>query len=107
MNEVTAGSCTPIAFASYCNNYSTWEGKSLCLISFYVREKHRGKGVGKQLLIELARHAKRTNCRRIDFYVNQNNPATKFGHYSGAINLTEAEEWQVYQLNTDDQLIID
>lgn len=95
------GSAHPVGFASVYNTYSTWEGKTLYLMLLYVRETHRKSGVGKQLFVHLARHAKETGCNRIDFHVNKNNPSTEFYKSLGAVDLTEAEEWLLYAWRND------
>lgn len=97
VEEKTATGVDAIAFATFCNAYSTWEGKVFYLTDIFVRAKHRGRGVGKQIFFELFRIAKRTNCHRFDFHANiKNNAAREFYRKFGVINLTEAEEWQLY-----------
>ena len=53
----------PAGFAFYFFHYSTWLGRpGLYLEDLFVRPELRGKGIGKALLMELARVAIRENC---------------------------------------------
>ena len=59
---------TPVAFALFFHNYSTFLGKAnLYLEDLYVREKYRGAGAGKLLLGSLARLAVERGCERLDW----------------------------------------
>src|SRR6202167_6430485 len=42
-------------YAFFFGYYSTWAGRALYLEDLFVREKFRGKGIGKQLLVAVAR----------------------------------------------------
>ncbi len=49
---------TPVGFAVYFFNYSTWQGQhGLYLEDLYVSPEQRGKGAGKALLSHLAKIA--------------------------------------------------
>ena len=78
-------------FALYFHNYSTWQGKwGLYLEDLFVRPQHRGRGIGKALLVELARVAVREGCGRFQWQVlDWNKPAIDFYEKLGAKALAE------------------
>jgi GNAT superfamily N-acetyltransferase len=69
-----------IGMAMYFRSFSTWTGHpGIYLEDLYVRPEHRGKGVGKALLIALAKLAVETGCRRLEWSVlDWNEPAIAF-----------------------------
>ncbi|HEY2028472.1 MAG TPA: GNAT family N-acetyltransferase [Myxococcales bacterium] len=73
-------------FAFYFHNYSTWQGRwGLYLEDLFVRPTHRGNGIGKALLVELARIALREGCGRLQWQVlDWNRPAIEFYEKLGA-----------------------
>jgi GNAT superfamily N-acetyltransferase len=49
--------------AFFFHHYSTWQGRQgLFLEDFFVRPRFRGKGVGKALMVHLAKIATAENC---------------------------------------------
>lgn len=86
-----------IAYAIYFYNYSTWLAKKgLYLEDLYVAESERGKGVGKQLLLHLAKMAVEQGCGRFEWSVlDWNTPAIEFYESLGA---KPQDEWTVYRL---------
>lgn len=86
-----------IAYAIYFYNYSTWLAKKgLYLEDLYVAESERGKGVGKQLLLHLAKVAVEQGCGRFEWSVlDWNTPAIEFYESLGA---KPQDEWTVYRL---------
>ena len=53
----------PAGYAFYFFNYSTWAGRpGLFLEDLFVRDKYRGKGIGKALLRRVAAVARDRNC---------------------------------------------
>lgn len=96
-----------LGYAICFYSYSTWQGKSLFVEDIYVKPNYRKHGVGKTLFTELAKHAKETNCKRIDLHVLEWNPARHFYEKYGAMNLTGKEQWLFYRFNEQaiDQLI--
>lgn len=76
----------PAGFALYFYNYSTWLGRpGLYLEDVFVRPEFRGKGIGKTLLLYLARLAVQENCGRFQWQVlDWNTPAMKFYESLGA-----------------------
>ncbi len=90
---------TPVGFALYFHNYSTFLGKKgLYLEDLFVHPTYRGKGYGKQLLLHLVQVAKQENCGRMEWSVlNWNTPAIEFYESLGAEAMNE---WTVFRLNS-------
>ena len=76
----------PAGFAFYFFHYSTWRGQpSLFLEDLFVRPQYRGKGIGKALLVHLARIAVAENCGRFEWQVlDWNTPSIEFYKSLGA-----------------------
>lgn len=91
MDGVAAG------FAIYFLSYSTFLAKpGLYLEDLFVRPASRRKGVGRALLLHLARLAIARGCGRMEWSVlDWNTPAKDFYGEIGAIPL---EEWTVFRL---------
>ncbi|MCY1398397.1 Acetyltransferase (GNAT) family protein [compost metagenome] len=91
---------TPIAFAVYFFNYSTWQGRNgLYLEDLYVSNEHRGCGAGKALLRHLAREACDQGCGRFEWSVlDWNKPAIDFYDSIGA---RPQAEWLRYRMDGD------
>lgn len=86
-----------VAYAIYFYNYSTWLAKKgLYLEDLYVKASERGKGIGKQLLLHLAKVAVAEGCGRFEWSVlDWNTPAIEFYESLGA---KPQSEWTVYRL---------
>lgn len=89
---------TPIGFAVYFFNYSTWLGKhGLYLEDLYVSSAERRSGAGKSLLKYLAQLAVSKGCGRFEWSViDWNQPAIKFYDSLGA---KPQNEWIAYRLS--------
>ena len=76
----------PAGFALYFFNYSTWLGRwGLYLEDLFVPPELRGKGVGKRLLVELAKIATAKDCYGMRWVVlDWNQPAIDFYKALGA-----------------------
>jgi GNAT superfamily N-acetyltransferase len=76
----------PAGFALFFYNYSTWLGRpGLYLEDVFVRPEFRGRGIGKSLLLYLARLAVRENCGRFQWQVlDWNTPSIRFYESLGA-----------------------
>ncbi len=88
---------TPVAFALYFHNYSTFLGrKGLYLEDVYVKPAHRRRGIGRALLIHLARIAVERGCGRFEWSVlDWNAPAIAF--YEG-LGATVMPEWRIVRV---------
>ncbi len=88
---------TPVAFALYFHNYSTFLGrKGLYLEDVYVKPAYRRQGIGRALLIQLARTAVERGCGRFEWSVlDWNAPAIAFYKGLGADIL---EEWRIVRV---------
>lgn len=88
---------TPVGFAVYFFNYSTWQGRhGLYLEDLYVSPDSRGQGAGKALLAHLARIAVERDCGRFEWSVlDWNAPSIAFYDSLGA---EPQNEWIRYRL---------
>ncbi len=87
----------PAGFAVYFFNFSTFLARSgLYLEDLFVRPEYRGRGIGKALLLHLARLANDRGCGRMEWSVlDWNQPAIDFYESLGARRLTD---WQICRL---------
>jgi GNAT superfamily N-acetyltransferase len=81
----------PVGFALYFYNYSTWKGRpGIFLEDLFVWPEYRGKGIGKALLLHLAKIAVAENCGRYEWNVlDWNTPAIEFYEGLGAVRMSE------------------
>lgn len=88
---------TPAGFAIYFTNYSTFLAKpGLHLEDLFVTPELRGRGIGKALLLHLARLANQRGCGRMEWTVlDWNQSAIEFYESVGARRL---REWQICRL---------
>lgn len=88
---------TPAGFALYFYNFSTFLARpGLYLEDLFVAPAFRGRGIGKALLLHLARLANTRGCGRMEWSVlDWNEPAKGFYRSLGAI---EMSEWRVHRL---------
>src|SRR5207244_9221267 len=87
----------PAGFAFYFHTYSTWLGRwGLYLEDLFVRPAFRGRGIGKALLVELARIGVAEKIGRVNWQVlDWNTPAIEFYERLGARRLVE---WESFRL---------
>jgi GNAT superfamily N-acetyltransferase len=81
----------PVGFALYFYNYSTWKGRhGIFLDDLFVYPEHRGKGIGKALLLHVARIAAAQNCGRYEWLVlDWNTPAIEFYESLGGKRMSQ------------------
>ena len=87
-------------FALFFHNFSTFVGKpGLYLEDLFVRPAFRGQGLGKRLMVRLARIAVERDCGRFEWSVlDWNTPAIDFYRSLGA---TGMDEWTVQRVSGD------
>lgn len=90
----------PAGFALFFYNYSTWQGRpGLYLEDLFVKPEFRGKGIGKALLLHLAKIAVDNNCGRYQWQVlDWNTPALDFYKSLGAEIM---KEWLTMRVEGD------
>lgn len=90
----------PAGFALFFHNFSTFLGKpGLYLEDLFVRPEHRGAGLGKALMVELARIAVERGCGRFEWSVlDWNQPSIDFYRSLGAVGM---DEWTVQRVSGD------
>jgi GNAT superfamily N-acetyltransferase len=90
----------PAGFALYFYNYSTFRGRpGLYLEDVFVRPAYRGKGIGKTLLLYLARIAVAEGCGRFEWQVlDWNTAAINFYESLGARTM---KEWLTMRVTGD------
>jgi GNAT superfamily N-acetyltransferase len=86
-----------VGLALFFSNYSTFLGRpGLYLEDLFVKPEHRGTGLGKSLLREVARIAVERGCGRLEWAVlNWNQTAIDFYDKLGA---RPNSEWTTYRL---------
>ena len=89
---------TPVGFALYFFNYSTFEGRpGLYLEDLFITEAHRGKGYGTAMLKKLAEIAVEKDCKRYEWVcLDWNKPALNLYKSLGAV---PKDEWVILRLD--------
>jgi diamine N-acetyltransferase len=89
-----------VGFALYFRNFSTFLGRpGIYLEDLFVEPQHRGKGIGKALLAELAKIAVARGYGCLEWAVlDWNTPSIEFYRSLGAVAL---DEWTAYRLTGD------
>ena len=87
----------PAGFALFFHNFSTFLARpGIYLEDLFVEPDLRGKGIGKALLVHLARIAMERGCGRLEWSVlNWNEPSIEFYRKLGAF---AKDEWTIYRL---------
>jgi GNAT superfamily N-acetyltransferase len=87
----------PAGFALFFTNYSTFLAKpGIYLEDLFVSPELRGRGIGKALLLHLAKLANARGCGRMEWSVlDWNQPAIDFYESIGARRM---REWQICRL---------
>jgi GNAT superfamily N-acetyltransferase len=88
----------PAGFALFFHNFSTFVGRrGLYLEDLFVKPEWRGQGIGRQLLVHLARLAVERDCGRFEWAVlDWNEPAIQFYRGLGAHPLNE---WTIFRVS--------
>jgi GNAT superfamily N-acetyltransferase len=87
----------PAGFALFFHSFSTFLGKpGIYLEDLYVRPEFRGAGIGRAMLVHLARLARERGCGRLEWSVlDWNEPAIGFYKSLGA---SPVSGWTVYRV---------
>lgn len=87
----------PVGFALFYHTYSTFRGRpGIWLEDLFVEPPYRNRGIGKALLIRLAKLALERDCARVEWDVlNWNEPSIAFYRSLGAVPL---DDWTTYRL---------
>ncbi|MGL4423936.1 MAG: GNAT family N-acetyltransferase [Gemmataceae bacterium] len=90
----------PVGFALYFFNYSTFRGKpGIYLEDLFVKPEFRGQGLGKSLMLAVARRAVEFDCGRMEWSVlDWNQPSIDFYRSLGAVPM---DEWTMYRLTEE------
>lgn len=89
-----------VGFALYFFTFSTFKARpTLYLEDLFVRPEARGRGVGRRLLVHLARVAVERECGRMEWSVlDWNTPARDFYGKLGAVAM---DEWTVFRMTPE------
>jgi GNAT superfamily N-acetyltransferase len=90
----------PVGFALFFTTFSTFRGQpGLYLEDLFVRESHRGRGIGKALVATVAQAAVNRGYGRLEWSVlDWNEPA--IGFYRG-LGARPMDEWTVYRIDEE------
>ena len=90
-----------VGIALWFRNFSTWTGQpGIYLEDLFVEPAHRGSGLGKALLVALARIAAHRGYRRVEWAVlNWNQPSIDF---YAALGARPMDAWTTYRLDGDE-----
>lgn len=88
----------PAGFALWFYNFSTFRGRhGIYLEDLFVEPAMRGHGIGKALLVRLARRCAEEGLARFEWSVlDWNDPSIRFYRSLGAV---AKDEWTMYQLS--------
>ena len=87
----------PVGFALFFHNFSTFLGRAgVFLEDLYVSPEYRKLGYGKELLVNLAKIAKKRGCGRLEWNcLDWNTPSIGFYKSLGAVTM---DMWTTYRV---------
>jgi GNAT superfamily N-acetyltransferase len=96
--EIAEWAGEPAGFAIWFHNFSTFSGRpGIYLEDLFVRPAQRGKGIGKALLVHLAKECVENGWTRLQWSVlDWNTPAIEFYKSLGAVLL---DQWTICRLD--------
>lgn len=88
----------PVGFSLFFHNFSTFLGqRGIYIEDIYVKQEYRGMGIGKTMLVYLAKLAEERECGRIEWSVlDWNINALNFYNELGAQAM---DGWTVFRLS--------
>jgi GNAT superfamily N-acetyltransferase len=87
----------PAGFALFFHNFSTFLGRpGIYLEDLYVPPEFRGSGIGRALLVHLAKLAKERGCGRLEWWVLDWNESS-IGFYK-SLGAVAMDDWTVYRV---------
>jgi GNAT superfamily N-acetyltransferase len=86
-----------VGFALFFHSFSTFLGRpGIYLEDLYVRPAFRGRGMGKAMLVHLAKLAEVRGCGRLEWSVlDWNEPSIRFYESLGAVAM---DDWTVHRV---------
>ena len=98
--EIAEWDGKPVGFALWFYTYSTFQGRhGIWLEDLYVDPQLRGKGIGKALLVDLARRCLREGLGRFEWWVlDWNEPSIEFYKSQGGVM---QDEWTKVRVEGD------
>ena len=90
----------PVGFSLFFHNFSTFLGQpGIYIEDIYIKPDHRGRGIGKTILVYLAKLAIERGCGRIEWSVlDWNINALNFYNELGAQAM---DGWTVFRLSAE------
>lgn len=101
--EIAEWDGEPVGFALWFYTYSTFQGRhGIWLEDLYVDPGQRGRGIGKALLVHLARRCVAEGLGRFEWWVlDWNEPSIAFYKSQGGVM---QDEWTKVRVDGDDLL---
>ena len=98
--DIAEGDGEPVGFAVWFLNFSTFSGRpGIYLEDIFVRPAFRGRGVGRALMVHLARKCVENGWARLQWSVlDWNTPSIEFYKSLGGVLL---DEWTVVRVSGD------
>nr|XP_039258517.1 thialysine N-epsilon-acetyltransferase-like [Styela clava] len=104
-SKTATGGVQTVGYALYYYAYSSFNGRSAFLEDIYVKEPHRKRGIGSDLMKNVVNIAKDRGCTQCRFSCRGSNTnALNFYNSMGANDFTDSEDWHSLSLKFDNLL---